>query len=1282
MRLHRLRGIPAALLAVVAFASLATAGPRPELDVTQGARPKVATGSRVTRAVADPTLRALGSPASMDERYGVPTMLWADRSNPANTFKATAARPSAETAARRHLGQLAGFYRLQPSDVNTATLRDLHDLGTGGIIATFEQEIDGIPVFRDQVKVLMTRDLSLLAVSGYIPSADLAAAAASPSFAVTPEAAIATAFTDFTGRTTGAGALHAAGVVGEGGYQPFDLSAALAGLPDGVKPGGPVRARKVYFHTSDALLPAWYMEFMAPEQAYVYVVDANSGELLFRHDIMASDIFNYRVWAEAAAPHRPYDGPQGTSSTPHPTGLPDLFAPSFVSPVLKSLQNGPISTNDPWLAPGSTVTTGNNVDAYADLVTPDGFSAGDLRATTTAANTFDRTYDVNQAPSLSNDQRMASVTQLFFNNNFFHDWYYDSGFTESAGNGQTNNFGRGGLGNDAMRSEAQDFSGTNNANMSTPADGSPGRMQMYLFTPSGAGLSVPSGPAAGNYLAGIASGFGPQTFSVTGQLIVGIDGIAPTNDGCSGLSNAVSVAGKIVLIDRGTCTFLLKVQNAAGAGAIGCIVVDNAPGSVPPAMGGTGTTPLPSISITQAAGNALKAAIAAGPTTATIVRAASVQRDGSLDAQIVAHEWGHFISNRLVGNASGLSTNMSGGLGEGWGDFHAMLMTVRAEDLLNPTNANWSGVYGLAGYALYPSVGASNAYYYGIRRVPYSTDLTKNGLTFKHIQDNVALPAAVPTAFGQTGATNSEVHNTGEVWCTMLWECYAALLNDNIRLTFDEAQRRMKQYVVAGYKLTPNAPTLLEARDAVLAAALANDPQDYQLLWAAFAKRGAGVGAVAPDRFNATNTGVVESFTLGGELTYISKTLAVDFRNCDSDLRLDNGEIGHITFTYRNTGSAPLTNLTATFSTGQVAVSFPEGSSFNLPSLAPGQSGSIQVGVEASGAFNVQTMDVTMSVTGTGFSVAGPHTSTFYSFINADEAPSAIDAVEGNVTPWTVAVTPAGSTPWSVKQFDNSSSRYFAGPDNGSATDVMLVSPPLQVGVAPFTFSFQHAFDFERDATNFYDGGIVEISTDNGTTWTDLSTSLVPGYTSTLVSGAGSSSLGGRGAYAGRSTNYPQLSTVNVNLATTYANQTVRLRFHIASDAGVGAGGWIVDNLSFTGLLNTPFTDLVTDVTDCSPVSVDPVAPRTLEFAVAGANPSFGRTSFRFGLPTAQKVELAIYDITGRKVATLATGEQAAGWHDEAWHMNDDGSAPAAGVYFARLVTGNRTLGSRVVMLK
>ena len=54
-------------------------------------------------------------------------------------------------------------------------------------------------------------------------------------------------------------------------------------------------------------------------------------------------------------------------------------------------------------------------------------------------------------------------------------------FDEAAGNAQASNFGRGGVEGDSMKAEGQDFSGRNNANMSTPADGGRPRMQMYVF---------------------------------------------------------------------------------------------------------------------------------------------------------------------------------------------------------------------------------------------------------------------------------------------------------------------------------------------------------------------------------------------------------------------------------------------------------------------------------------------------------------------------------------------------------------------------------------------------------------------------------------------------------------------------------------------------------------------------------------------------------------------------------------------------------------------------------
>ena len=75
----------------------------------------------------------------------------------------------------------------------------------------------------------------------------------------------------------------------------------------------------------------------------------------------------------------------------------------------------------------------------------------------------------------------SSVTQLFYTSNLFHDLTWHLGFDEASGNFQRDNFGRGGLGNDAITLNTQDGSGLNNANFATPIDGQTPRMRMYIW---------------------------------------------------------------------------------------------------------------------------------------------------------------------------------------------------------------------------------------------------------------------------------------------------------------------------------------------------------------------------------------------------------------------------------------------------------------------------------------------------------------------------------------------------------------------------------------------------------------------------------------------------------------------------------------------------------------------------------------------------------------------------------------------------------------------------------
>jgi subtilisin family serine protease len=73
-----------------------------------------------------------------------------------------------------------------------------------------------------------------------------------------------------------------------------------------------------------------------------------------------------------------------------------------------------------------------------------------------------------------------------------------------------------------------------------------------------------------------------------------------------------SLAGKIALIKRGSCTFFVKASNAQAAGAIGVVLYNNGPGFVNPTVAGTSPITIPVVAIQLADGNAIAAKIAAG----------------------------------------------------------------------------------------------------------------------------------------------------------------------------------------------------------------------------------------------------------------------------------------------------------------------------------------------------------------------------------------------------------------------------------------------------------------------------------------------------------------------------------------------------------------------------------------------------------------------------------------------------------------------------------------------
>jgi len=126
------------------------------------------------------------------------------------------------------------------------------------------------------------------------------------------------------------------------------------------------------------------------------------------------------------------------------------------------------------------------------------------------------------------------------------------------------------------------------------------------------------GSIAGNYAVGTAAfGAALTAGGVSGDVVQALDpadGAGPTTfDACSPMTNAAAVAGNIALVDRGTCTFVVKVKNAQNAGAIAVIVADNAVGSPPAGLGGADPTiVIPSVRVTLTDGNTIKAQLGVG----------------------------------------------------------------------------------------------------------------------------------------------------------------------------------------------------------------------------------------------------------------------------------------------------------------------------------------------------------------------------------------------------------------------------------------------------------------------------------------------------------------------------------------------------------------------------------------------------------------------------------------------------------------------------------------------
>ncbi len=107
---------------------------------------------------------------------------------------------------------------------------------------------------------------------------------------------------------------------------------------------------------------------------------------------------------------------------------------------------------------------------------------------------------------------------------------------------------------------------------------------------------------------------------------------------------------------------------------------------------------------------------------------------------------------------------------------------------------------------------------------------------------------------------------------------------------------------------------------------------------------------------------------------------------------------------------------------------------------------------------------------------------------------------------------------------------------------------------------------------------MIELSSDGGATWTDIGTSAYNGKTNTVTT----SPIGqNHPAFVHRIVGWPNFTNVVLNLGTTFANKDILVRFRIGADESTGAPGWDIDDISFSGITNTPFAGLVANAGVC-----------------------------------------------------------------------------------------------------
>jgi extracellular elastinolytic metalloproteinase len=1037
-----------------------------------------------------------------------------------------------------------------------------------------------------------------------------------------------------------------------------------ASLPEGTKRNGsyyfdlpdqlaqPAKAQKIWTVVGDQLRPAWLTEvFPADQQAYWQLtIDARTGDVITKKDLVLHCTFSHIN--SGAVPHdHTHLTPILHSETIASGNTYRVFPAGVESPVhgsraLITTNGDPVASPIGWHNDGLisySITRGNNTYTYAD---PSGLNMG-----TPASGglgvfgplNFDFPLNTSQNPATYRD---AAITNAFFWTNSAHDFFYHYGFDEVSGNFQHSNLGNGGLGLDAVQTEVQDGSGENNASFFTPVDGLAPRMELHLWNQQGPSdiLEVTGGPSlSADWIQGVAATFG-QDISTDGTegeiVVVASSPLAPdgtATQGCGtgfgvGLPPSNDVLGRYVLIDRGTCSFAEKIMGAQLGGAIGAIIVNDNPHAEPIAMGGEGTEGIiiPSVMISYHDGQQLKAAIDKGITTIRLTYRESPPpaRDASLDQGIIWHEYGHGVSTRLTGGPGQACLGGDEQAGEGWSDFFALMTTMTEYDLADRGQRG----RGIGNYLLH-----NQPHQTGLRPAPYARDMSVNPYTYSDLtKPEITVP-----------------HGVGFIFASALWDFTWSLIDlygyDTDLIGGDGGNTRAIRLVIESLRLQPCNPTLVDSRDALLAAdQLLYGGQHRCLIWRAFAARGLGFSA------EAGSSGLGDerpAFDLPSDCNS-----EVVIRRSTGSLLLTNGQPFNIQYELTNTGG-----------TKQRFVFFSEKIPQGLDIVDRGDlrfhrrkglvfawGRNLEAGERANWKMTARP-DL-------------PEATQVHTYETAEEGEQHWSAQPG-LQPWSITTSDANS---------GNNSWFVTNPNHLSNQSLTLADPITPTQETQLVF--WHRFDTEEGL----DGGVVEMSTDGGLTWNDLGPLFTENGYNRQVLAIDNPLLGGL-AFSGKSQGWIKSQ---VDLAPL-AGQEVFIRFRFASDYLVPAKGWWVDDI----LIGDNPTFMEAEVALCNGdgtyayhrnvhLVVEPDALSGTQFPAA----SMAEQNKKPGLYPNPVIDQARFYWPYKESASLrlvnAQGQTIRSWQSVPGSTTMNLSNLQDGIYWIQAMDGNQPFNQKIVVQK